>query len=118
MIRGIRLACRFRFQIEKKTQDAIRAHVKELFPSVAIERIVQELEKGHLFDNLPPMLAMLHEYGLLASIFPDTEGVAPKDLAHRLQPLSRYPHSAPLIAFLLPLFPSYTLEKQLDLLKN
>lgn len=118
MIRGIRLACRFGFTIEKKTQDAIHAHAKELFPAVAIERIVQEFEKSHLFRNLPKMLLMLHEFGLLYPIFPDMEEIAPPELAMRLEPLSRYPQAAPLIAFLLPLFPSYTLEQQLDLAKK
>jgi poly(A) polymerase len=118
MIRGIRLACRFGFQIDKKTQDAIHAHAKELFPAVAIERIVQELAKGHAFGNLRKMLLMLHEFGLLGSIFSDLEQISFSEIEHRLEPIARYPHSAPLIAFLLPLFPDYSLEKQLDLCKK
>lgn len=39
MIRAARLACRFHFTIEENTKAAIRAHAKELFPAVAIERI-------------------------------------------------------------------------------
>ena len=115
MIRGVRLACRFGFQIEKKTEDAIRAHAKELMPAVAIERIVQELGKGHAFGSLRKMLLMLHEYGLLGSIFSELEKISYSEIERRLEPIARYPHAAPLIAFLLPLFPGYTLEKQLDL---
>jgi poly(A) polymerase len=118
MIRGIRLACRFHFEIEKKTEEAIRAHAGELFPSVAIERVVQEFEKAHLFDNLPGMLAMLHDYHLLSSIFPELASVSMQELFDRLQPLKSYPRDAPLIAFLLPLFPSFTLDNQLDLAKK
>lgn len=118
MIRGVRLACRFGFQIEEKTQAAIRAHAKELFPAVAIERIVQELGKGHAFGSLRKMLLMLHEFGLLGSIFPELEKIPANELERRLAPIDRYPHEAPLIAFLLPLFPGYTLEKQLDLTKK
>jgi tRNA nucleotidyltransferase/poly(A) polymerase len=31
MMRGVRLACRFGFEIEPETEQAIRAHAKELF---------------------------------------------------------------------------------------
>lgn len=118
MIRGIRLACRFGFQIEKHTQEAIRAHAKELMPAVAIERIVQELGKGHAFGSLRKMLLMLHEFGLLGSIFHELEKISYGEIERRLEPIARYPRSAPLIAFLLPLFPDYQLEKQLDLAKK
>ncbi|HEX5035421.1 MAG TPA: CCA tRNA nucleotidyltransferase, partial [bacterium] len=69
MIRAIRLACRFRFQIEPETEQAIRAHALELLPAVAIERIVQELEKAHAFGTLRPTLIQLHDFGLLTPIF-------------------------------------------------
>lgn len=118
MIRGIRLACRFGFQIESKTAEAIRAHAKELFPAVAIERIVQEMEKGHIFGHLKKMLLMLHSFGLLATIFPELQEVSQKELEHRLEPISRYPHTAPLIAFLLPAFVHMNLEDQLQLCKK
>ena len=118
MIRGVRLACRFGFQIEQKTQDAIRAHAKELFPAVAIERIVQELTKGHDFGRLRQMLLGLHEFGLLASIFPVLEGVSLDLLAQRIEPIGRYPKTAPLIASLLPLFPDYDLSQQIALCKR
>ncbi len=118
MIRGVRLACRFGFQIEQKTQDAIRAHAKELFPAVAIERIVQELTKGHDFGRLRQMLLGLHEFGLLASIFPELEGVSLDLLAQRIEPIGRYPKAAPLIASLLPLFPNYDLSQQIALCKR
>ncbi len=118
MIRGIRLACRFGFHIDKMTQDAIRAHAKELFPAVAIERIVQELTKGHAFGNLRKMLLMLHEYNLLAAIFPLLANVSSHDLELRLEPIVRYPSGALLIAYLLPLFPSAKLEEQIELCKR
>ncbi|HSX13482.1 MAG TPA: CCA tRNA nucleotidyltransferase, partial [Chlamydiales bacterium] len=69
MIRAIRLACRFNFTIEPQTQEAIRFHAKEIFPAVAIERIYQELTKGHDFKKLPEMLLELHSFGLLETIF-------------------------------------------------
>jgi poly(A) polymerase len=118
MIRGVRMACRFGFQIEQKTQDAIRSHAKELFPAVAIERIVQELTKGRAFGNLRQMLLGLHEFGLLASIFQEIEALSMDLLVQRLEPIRRYPKEAPLIASLLPLFPSYDLTQQMALCKR
>ncbi len=118
MIRAVRLSCRFGFQIDEATSEAIRAHSKELFPAVAIERIWQELAKGHAFGKLRPMLIKLHEFGLLSSIFPELEKVDLAEIDRLLHPLKDYPYNAPLIAFLLPLFPKATLDEQLDLGKK
>ncbi len=118
MIRAIRMACRFDLEIEVKTQEAIRAHAKELFPAVAVERVVQELEKGHIFGHLQAMLKGLHAYGLLSAIFPELEALSLQELAARIDPIATYPKKAPLIAFLLPLFPHYSLPKQIDLCKS
>jgi poly(A) polymerase len=118
MIRAIRLACRFQFQIDKETEAAIRAHAGELFPSVAIERVVQELEKSHRTNKLRPTLLLLHDYQLLPSLFPTLKGVSLSELEKRLAPLHNYPHRAPLIAFLIELFPNISLDEQLKLCKS
>lgn len=118
MIRAIRLSCRFGFKIEPRTAAAIRAHATELFPAVAIERIVQELTKGIAFGSLDKMLLSLHEYGLLAAIFPEAHTLSIKELQQRLEPLSHYPKMAPLISFLLPLFPEMKEEEQLSFCKR
>lgn len=118
MIRAIRLACRFNFQIEAATEAAIRVHAKELFPAVAIERIWQEFTKGHDFGKLRPMLIKLHEVGLLPVIFPDLKEVSIEDIEDRLHPIKDYPAIAPTIAFLLPLFPQYNLNQKLELCKK
>lgn len=115
MIRAVRLSCRFGFKIDPATIDAIRAHASELFPAVAIERIVQELEKGHAFNKLKPMLIQLHDFGLLSSIFPALSQVPISEIEKRLSDIDHYPKNAPLIASLLPLFPHANLEEQLQL---
>ena len=115
MIRAARLACRFDFTIDPATEDAIRAHAKELFPSVAIERVWQELNKGLAFKTLRPMLLMLQGFGLLSAIFPSLTSLSQKDLEKRLEPLSSFPPNAPLIAHLLELFPHFSLPEALDL---
>jgi len=118
MIRAVRLSCRFGFEIESETEEAIRAHSKELFPAVAIERVWQEFTKGHAFGKLRPMLVQLADFGLLSSIFPQLEGVSTFEIERRLHPIKDYPHKAPLIAFLLPLFPAALLEQQIELAKK
>ncbi|MDE3045808.1 MAG: CCA tRNA nucleotidyltransferase [Verrucomicrobiota bacterium] len=117
MIRAARFACRFHFSIDPATEKAIRAHATELFPAVAIERIVQELEKGLAFGKLRPLLIQLHDFGLLATIFPSLKNTALPDLEHRLEPLKHFPPKVPLIACLLELFPNSTLEEQLKLVE-
>jgi len=118
MIRAIRLSCRFHFPIEAATEAAIRAHAKELFPAVAIERVVQELEKGRAFGKLRPMLILLHDYRLLESIFPSLKGVSLAEIERRIEPIKHFPVEAPLIACLLELFPEQSLEEQLSLCKS
>lgn len=118
MIRAVRLGCRFGFHIEEATEKAIRAHAEELFPAVAIERIWQEFTKGHDFGKLRPMLIKLHEFGLLHAIFPPLIAVPLEEVENRLAPIKDYPANAPVIASLLPLFPDYSLEKQLEICKK
>lgn len=115
MLRAIRLSCRFHFTIEPKTEKAIKAHAKELFPAVAIERIYQEFKKGHGVGILRKMLIHLHEYHLLETIFPPLKGVSLKEITKRLEPLKKYPIKAPVIAYLLPLFPESALQEQIEL---
>ncbi len=115
MIRGVRLACRFGFQIDPATEKAIRDHAEELFPAVAIERIWQEFTKGHDFGKLRPMLIQLHEFGLLGVIFPEVREVPLSEIEHRLSPIKDYPLDAPVIASLLPLFPNISLTEQLEI---
>jgi poly(A) polymerase len=118
MIRAIRLSCRFGFEIEEATAHAIRAHAKELFPAVAIERIWQELTKAHSTGHLRPTLILLYEFGLLAEIFPSLHTTTLTQIEARLFPIRLYPTEAPVIASILPLFPDSTLSEQLALCKK
>jgi poly(A) polymerase len=124
MIRAIRFSCRLQFTIDPETEAAIRFHAGELLPSVAIERIWQEFTKGHAFNTLPEMLLRLHEFGLLRAIFPSLASVSIDDMKERVSLIGLYPKQAPVIAFFLPLFPSYqsqdfqTLCKELKLPKT
>lgn len=118
MIRAIRLSCRLNFTIEEKTQQAIRAHAKELFPAVAIERVWQELTKAHQFGKLCATLVLLHEYHLLGTIFPELADVPTKEIEKRIQQALSYPFETPVIAFILALFPEADLPFGLELCKK
>ncbi len=118
MIRAIRLGCRFHFEIDLETKKAILAHAKELFPSVAIERVIQELEKAHKSRKLAQVLTQLHEFNLLQEIFPTLKNVPLSEIAHRVEPIQHFPHKAPLIAYLLALLPDLALEERIDLCKR
>jgi poly(A) polymerase len=115
MIRAIRLSCRFDFEIEPKTKHAILDHAKELFPAVAIERIVQELEKALGYQKLFSMLIQLHEFHLLEAIFPTLAEVPLKEIVQRLKPTPNYPDKTPLIIHLLPLFPKASIDELIQL---
>lgn len=118
MIRAVRFACRFQLQIDPQTEEAIRQHASEIVPAVAIERIWQEITKGHAFGHIKPMLLQMHCFGLLAPIFPELEAISLPDLEKRLLALESYPREAPVIASLLPLFPQKNLAQQLELCKK
>lgn len=112
MIRAIRYASRFGFAIEDETAAAIQSHAQDLFPSVAIERVWNELVK---MGPLRGPLVMLAEYGLLGVIFPELAALPPSDIAERCRPLDRFPQHAPPIALILELFPNASAKERLDL---
>jgi len=115
MVRACRLSCRFNFPIDPATEKAIRAHAKELFPAVAVERIWQEFTKGHAFGKLSPMLLLLHNFDLLAPLFPSLASLPLSELEKRLTPTTSYPKEAPVIATILALFPNANLAESISL---
>ena len=118
MMRAIRLSCKLQFAIDPLTESAIKAHAKELFPAVAIERIWQEFAKAHAFNMLGEMFTRLHEFGLLSSIFPPLASISLDEIKRRVAPIKKYPKDVPIIASFLPLFPHQTLEESLSLCKK
>ena len=114
MIRAVRYATRFEFPIHIDTEQAILSYAKSLFPSVAMERIWQELQKMSHSKHFPKSLIMLFKLGLLTTIFPILKDLSLNDLEERVAPLYCL-QSAPLIAKLLFLFPDFSLEEVLEL---
>ncbi len=115
MMRAIRYSTRFDFAIDPATYEAICYHAKELFPAVAIERVWQELDKMARFAHMSTGLVMLHEVGLLATIFPALAQIPTAEIARRLQHLPRFPRDTPTILQLLQLFLGSSLDEKLAL---
>jgi poly(A) polymerase len=111
MMRAVRYSTRFHFPIEQQTLQAILDHSQDLLPSVAIERIWQELKKMSQFAHFDKGLIALHQLNLLPIIFPQLKTVSIEEIHKRLAPLASYPKEAPAIAELLELFPDYCLEE-------
>lgn len=115
MMRAVRMSARFNFEIEKETKKAIISHSTELFPSVSIERIVQELTKMSQYQGFKNALLKLFEFNLLQTIFPDLKKFSVDVIKERLNLVDDFPHRAPVIVSILELFPEYSLEQKQDL---
>lgn len=115
MMRAARYACRFHFNIDELTQEAIKAHANALFPSVAIERVWQEFAKMKRFGNFRKFLLMLYKLHLLQTIFEELDSVAYEEIEERTRPIDHFPKEAPVIGKILKLFPESSLEKKLSI---
>lgn len=112
MIRAVRYASRFHFQIETETLKAILDHANDLFPAVAIERVWNELTKMAAFPNFDKALVSLARLSLLSVIFPSLKETSPESIQERVQKIPEYPDETPVILKLLELFPYTTLKEQ------
>lgn len=111
MMRAVRYSTRFGFIIEPKTMAAIRAHAQDLIPSVAMERIWQEFKKMSHFAHFDTGLIMLHDLGLLPTIFSQLKDVPLKEVRRRVENIEKFPEDSPTFAELLELFPKHNLEE-------
>jgi poly(A) polymerase len=115
MIRGVRMACRFGFTIEADTKEAIREQAHTLFPSVAIERVWQELEKMLAYPHFDQAILMLYQLGLLEEFLPRLRDLGEICLKQRLESFQRFPLDCPLILYLLQMDPDAGLDLNLEL---
>ena len=105
MIRAVRFAARFGFNIDITTQEAIRENADTLFPAVAMERVWQEFYKMSAYPRFDHALVELHRLGLLQVIFPTLAEIHLHDIKVRVEPLPHYPKQFPTILALMALFP-------------
>jgi poly(A) polymerase len=84
LIRAIRFAARFGFEIEPLTWTALRKNAGGI-KKISAERIFQEMEKILLGPHPDRALSLLHESSLLSIVFPEIErcvGVAQPEKFH------------------------------------
>jgi poly(A) polymerase len=115
MIRAVRYSTRFNFSIEIETYQAIIAHAKSLFPSVAIERVWQEFHKMAQFGKLDSSFLELYKLNLLTTIFPELQHLKLHELEKKVEPFKRFPKKTSIIAYVLELFPDRSLEDLLSI---
>lgn len=115
MIRAIRFASRFNFEIDEDTQRAIRDHAHTLFPAVAMERIWQEFNKMAKSPRFDKAVIEMHKLGLLQVIFPPLENMSLEAVKERVSSFNQFPKGSPVILYLMELFPNMPLEELLEL---
>jgi poly(A) polymerase len=115
MVRAFRFSTRFDFHIDLKTQEAIRANADTLFPSVAMERIWQELSKMSRSERFDHAIIEMFRLDLLTVIFPQLKGEHLNEFKDKVSRFSRLPAKAPTILYLSILFPKATKEELFDL---
>ncbi len=110
MVRAVRFAYRFGYQIEKKTEEAIIQHADSLFPAVAMERIWQELKKMAKYSTFDQALIKMDQLGLLREIFPPLKDISHEEIARSVSHFSKLPKDCPPILSVMELFPEADLE--------
>jgi poly(A) polymerase len=118
MLRAIRYSTRFGFQIEHTTASAIIHLAHELFPSVSMERVYQELQKMDLYDTLADSLRLLLKHKLLKVIFSEIEHLEDHVILSAISLIDELPKKAPLVAKLSLLFHDYPLEVKVSSLSK
>ncbi|MCI0381673.1 MAG: CCA tRNA nucleotidyltransferase [Chlamydiae bacterium] len=115
MMRAVRYSTRFNFPIESETLQAILIHAKELFPSVAMERVWQEFKKMSQFAHFDRGLATLHKLQLLSTIFPELANVSLEEVEKRVRFMRQFPKNTPTFVEVLELFPDHSFEQIIQL---
>lgn len=118
ILRAIRFAYRFSFQIEEKTKEAIIEFAPSLFPAVSIERVLQEFEKMAKYPSFFDALVTMHELHLLEVIFPKLHDKSVDEIKKVLLPLKDFPKNFPFILSLTLLFQNESLQEWLSIGKT
>jgi poly(A) polymerase len=108
VLRAIRLAARFQFQIEPATRAALRA-MSGSVESVSKERIAQELRRMLVHESRAKAMELALDIGLIAAIFPDLLLMKGMFQGKPIQPEGDLWDHAMLVLTLLPSDPSFTL---------
>jgi poly(A) polymerase len=118
MVRAIRLAARFRFAIDPDTEAAIQEQAASLLPAVAIERVWQEFRKMADYPHFDEALIAMHRLGLLQVIFPELSSISLDEIKSRVASFAHFPPSAPLVMYLMELFPDLSVDEQVEVCRD
>jgi len=108
LLRAIRFAARFNFEIEHNTLQSLRAMAGEVVV-VAPERIAQELRRMLVHENRARAMDMALEVGLVAAILPSLVEMRGLFQGKPVQPEGDLWDHTMLVLRLLPARPSFTL---------
>lgn len=108
LLRAIRFAARFNFEIEHNTLQSLRAMAGEVVV-VAPERIAQELRRMLVHENRARAMDMALEVGLVAGILPSLVEMRGLFQGKPVQPEGDLWDHTMLVLRLLPARPSFTL---------
>ncbi len=117
MIRAIRYSARFDFEIEPNTFSCILKLRGDLFPSVAIERVWQEIVKMEKYVNFEKAILLLFDTGLLHVIFPSFS-LQREILEKRVACFCHFPEKTPTVLYILELFEPFSLAEKINLCKK
>ena len=108
LLRGVRLAARFRLQIEPDTAAATRSMASEVI-QVSAERIAQELRRMLVHPSRTRAIDLVLETGLLAAILPPVVRMKGLFQGKPIQPEGDLWDHTRLVLSLLPADPPFTL---------
>lgn len=100
MIRAVRFTCKLGFTLDRQTRIAIKEQAGNLFPYVAMERVMEECRKMFQHRTRKEAFSLLFSLQLLQEIFPTTKTLTFEELERRMVYLERYPENLPLIIYL------------------
>ncbi len=118
MIRAFRFSARFGFAIEPATQEAIAENATYLFPSVAQERVWQELTKMAAYPRFDLAVVEMHRLLVLQEIFPELLHLHLQELWHRVSAFSHFPENTPPLLYLAELFEGMELGEKITIAKR
>jgi tRNA nucleotidyltransferase/poly(A) polymerase len=98
MLRAVRFAATFDFEIEAETLRAIQEMAGEI-NSVSAERIGMEIRRMLLDPNRAEAVRLLHETKLLTEVIPETERPSPEEFEATLRRLAVLPQPTVATAF-------------------
>jgi poly(A) polymerase len=101
-----------------EAQKAIKQVANKLFPAIAMEQVWKEFNKMSTQAHFNKAVIDMHRFQLLEVIFPELKEVHNEDLCRWVDCYPRFPTKCPTILYLMELFPTYSCEERIDIVKR